>query len=562
MGLTDDARVGRLLALGRELVAELDTERVLQRVLEEARALTGARYAALGVLNEDRRALERFITSGMEESVARGIGDPPHGRGILGLLIEAPHPLRLDDVQVHPQSYGFPPGHPPMATFLGVPVPIRGEAWGNLYLTEKAGGETFNDADEEAVSILAAWAGTAIDNARLYQSSEQRRQALERAVRSLEASRDITSAIASTAELEGVLELIVKRGRALVEARSVLIMLREGDELVIAAGAGHALAARGHRLPILGSTAGQVLTGAATGRYDAASAELLVAPETFGVAGARTALFAPMTSRGLAVGVLTAFDRGPDRGPFTSEDEQLLRNFANSAANAVLIKRSVEADRLRSAIDAADEERRRFARELHDQTLQALGALRIAMAAALRRGTREDLERALRRAVHDTDSEIANLRGIIADLRPSLLDDLGLRPALVALVEARRERGLDIRPELELPDSGEDREGYPRDLETAVYRVVQEALTNVKKHAGASRVTVRVAAEDGELVVVVEDDGVGFDTEERTPGFGLAGMRERVYLTGGSIDITSGSGGTLVRARFPVNGGAGLPAAG
>ena len=169
---------------------------------------------------------------------------------MLGVLIHDPRPLRLADVGEHPQSYGFPAAHPEMHSFLGVPIVIRGQAWGNLYLTEKEGGGDFTDEDEEAVIVLVQWAATAIDNARLYEDTERRRDQLERAVRSLEAARDITDAITSASDLDRILELIVKRGRALVDARTVLIMLREGDELVVAASAGHARGARGNRMPV------------------------------------------------------------------------------------------------------------------------------------------------------------------------------------------------------------------------------------------------------------------------------------------------------------------------
>ena len=168
MTVSGEERVRRLLTIGQELVAELDPEEVLQRILEEAKALTRARYAAVGILNEARTKLERFVTSGVEPDAHRAIGDLPRGRGVLGVLIQDPRPLRLHRVSEHPQSYGFPPSHPRMESFLGVPITIRGQAWGNLYLADKAGGQAFTADDEEAVGILAGWAGTAVDNARLY----------------------------------------------------------------------------------------------------------------------------------------------------------------------------------------------------------------------------------------------------------------------------------------------------------------------------------------------------------------------------------------------------------
>jgi GAF domain-containing protein len=238
-----------LLAAGRSLVADLDLESVLDRVLEVAREVTDARYAALGVLDEERRELERFLTVGIDEATHRAIGDLPRGRGVLGVLIEDPRPLRLESVGDDPRSYGFPPGHPPMERFLGVPVVIRGQAWGNLYLTDRTDGEPFSEADEEAATVLAEWAAIAIENARLYEGVARRREELERAVRRLEASTTIARAVGGETDLSRVLELIVKRGRALVDAQGVLILLREGPGLVVAATAGEVPAGlRGSRL--------------------------------------------------------------------------------------------------------------------------------------------------------------------------------------------------------------------------------------------------------------------------------------------------------------------------
>ena len=545
----------RLLRIGRELVAEHDTEAVLQRILHEAREITGARYAALGVLDETRTELERFLTLGIDEAAHRAIGDLPRGRGVLGALIEDPKPLRLAEVGEHPHSYGFPEDHPPMHTFLGVPIVIRGQAWGNLYLAEKEGGGEFSDEDEEAALALAQWAGTAIENARLYENGERRRQELEQAVRSLRAARDIADAISGTSDLERVLELIVKRGRALVEAQSVVIMLREGTELVIAASAGHAAGARGHRLPISDSTSGQVLERGRAERFTDLGTRLQIAPRELGVPEARCGLFVPMLHHGTGIGVLAAFDRGPDQQEFTHDDEQLLRTFAASAANAVAINQSIEAERLRSTIAAADAERSRWARELHDQTLQALGGLRVLLASTVGRGDAASKDDAMRQAIEDIELEIGNLRGIITDLRPSLLDDLGLLPAIEALLDRRRDAGLEIASELVLPDHDGDNAELAPELETTIYRLVQESLTNVVKHAKASNVRVFVGLVDGQAIVEVDDDGVGFEVDARTSGFGLAGMRERVYLAGGELRVEPGEAGTSVRARLPVSVG-------
>jgi signal transduction histidine kinase len=533
-------------------MSELDLAAVLDQVLETAREVTGARYAALGILNEQRSELEQFLTSGVDEETHRAIGDLPRGRGVLGALIEHPQPLRLEDVGQHPSSYGFPAAHPPMHSFLGAPILIRGQAWGNLYLTEKQDGH-FSQRDEDAVVILAEWAAIAIDNARMYETSERRRGEAEKAIRGLEATRDVAVAIGGEIALEHVLELIAKRGRALVDARSLVIMLREGEELVVHASAGHATETRGTRLPIAGSTSGQVMLRREAERITDVRARLRIAPSELGVADARTALLVPMIHRGEAEGVLAAFDRGSGRNVFGDDDEQLLQTFAASAATAVALAQSVQTDRLRSSLAAADAERRRWARELHDETLQSLGGLRVLLSSALRGDDLQRAQGAMRQAVEQIEHEIANLRAIITELRPAALDELGLRTALEALLDRHREQGgFELDGELTLPGPSAAEERLDQDLETAVYRVVQEALTNVTKHARAEHVRVAVSAADGELQIEVHDDGVGFDPDSADEGFGLAGMKERAALAGGTLSVDSGTGGTLLMACLPM----------
>jgi signal transduction histidine kinase len=551
----DQVRIRRLLELGRGLVAKLDGEEVLGDILEGARELTGARYAALGVLNHQRTELERFITVGIDPNIQRRIGNLPRGRGVLGVLIDEPLPLRLGDVGLHPESYGFPYGHPPMHSFLGVPILIRGEPWGNLYLTEKPDGE-FTEADEQAVVVLAEWAATAINNARLYQTSERRRIGLERAVRGLEATRDIAIAIGAATRLERVLELIVKRGRALVEANTVVVMLREGPALVIVASAGHVTDAHGVRLPIDKSTSGRVLELGLAERISDVTNHLRISAAELGVPDAHTALLVPMTHRDETIGVLAAFDRGPEHDSFSEEDEQLLRTFAATAANAVAMAQSVEADRLRSALEAADAERRRWARELHDETLQGLGALRVVLATALQREGPGVNEAAMREAIGESESQIKNLRAMITDLRPLALDDLGLHAALRALIERHRRDRLTVSGELNLPDPREGDARLGAELETTVYRLAQEALTNVAKHARSSEARIVVTATDDDVIVEVQDNGAGFAVDSKTTGFGLAGMRERVYLARGTLQIESDVHGTLLRVWLPRPAGA------
>jgi signal transduction histidine kinase len=554
-------RVRRLLDVGRALTTELDTGVVLDRLLEGARAITGARYAAVGVLNDEQTELKEFLTSGIDEAVRRSMGDLPRGRGVLGELIEHPQALRLSDIGQHPSSYGFPAGHPPMRSFLGVPVLIAGRVWGNLYLTEKAH-EDFTEADQEAAVILAEWAGIAIENARRFEASERARRELEKALLGLEAIRDVAVAIGEEITLEHVLEIIVKRGRALVSAQSLVIMLRDGPELVVHTSAGHVKDLRGARLPISESTSGQVLERHRPERISDVTSRLRIDPREFGVTDPQTGLMVPMVYRGRAVGILAAFDRGPERDSFTEDDEEVLRTFAASAATAVALAQSVQADRLHSSLVAGEVERSRWARELHDETLQGLGGLRLLLSSALRRGDPEHGRQAMEEAVVHIEREIANLRAIISELRPAALDELGLRTAIEALLDRHRDQnGLQIDAALTLPGPAAASERLDSQIESTVYRLVQEAMTNIVKHSKADRVRVAIGEAKGELLVEVKDDGVGFDTDDSNRGFGLLGMEERVGLAGGTLSVSSGEHGTLVCAWVPARRGTDGPLA-
>ncbi|MCW2957593.1 MAG: sensor histidine kinase [Solirubrobacterales bacterium] len=546
----DVQRLQRLLAVGRSLTAELDLDLVLVRVLETARELTGASYAALGVLDDRRRGLSQFHTSGDTPEMHSAIGHLPHGRGVLGVLIDEPQPLRLHDVSGHPRSYGFPPGHPPMGNFLGAPIVIRGEAWGNLYLTEKAGADDFSDEDVEAIVVLAEWAAIAIDNARLFRSSDERRKELEHAVQATEAARDIALAVGGETELPPILELIVKRARALVAADALLIWLVDGDELHLASWAGNVSPPAGAVIPVAGSTAGQTLEAGQPLRLDDPQGSLSINPGTFGIEAAHSALLVPLMFRGRGLGVLAAFDHIGAGVAFSAEDERALRSFAASAATAVATARTVERQRLRDTLAAAEAERRRWARDLHDGTLQGLGALKLQLS-RIRRAAPEDKEALIDATITQLQYEIAALRGVISDLRPAALDELGLQAALRTLAEQVSDTyGLQCTLEMDLGDRRLEPE-----LETLAYRIVQEALANVAKHAQAEHVSIALTPGAGCLMLQVRDDGLGIaDTAmERSTGFGLTGMRERAELAGGSLDVRPlEPRGTQVRVVIPL----------
>jgi len=555
----DNHRLNRLIEVGRSLVSRLDLEGVLDLVLEAARDLTGARYAALGILDERKSELERFLTLGVDDATHAAIGDLPRGHGVLGKLIERAEPLRLADVSAHSDSHGFPAGHPPMKSFLGVPILIRGEAWGNLYLTEKEGGEDFNESDEAAAVVLGEWAAVAIENARLYEGLARRRDEVERqrdaatrSVRALAVMTDIARSVGGETNIDRILELIVNRGRALVDARALLILLADGDELVVATTAGELDSElHGARIPIEGTLPGRVL---ATGRAERLAGVSSVGGELneLGVS-ADASMLVPLTFRGASSGVLAALDRVVDGPGFGPEDERLLRSFAASAATAVATAQSVEAERLRHSLEAAENERKRWARELHDETLQALGGLRMLHSAALRAdASGTELRSVLDEATKLIDVEIDNLSALIAELRPAALDEIGLAPALRTLAERKsREGDLEIDVLVRLRDGDDAR--LPSETENTLYRLVQEALNNVAKHAGASRAEALVEWSDDIVEVTIRDDGCGFDPATANGGFGLTGMRERVMLAGGELEIDAGPGrGTIVSATIPL----------
>jgi signal transduction histidine kinase len=548
--MDDPSRLRRLIDVGCGVLAPLDLDAVLHSVVEAARETTGARYAALGVLNESGQELSQFLASGIEPEVEAQIGDPPRGRGVLGELIRHPVSLRLGDVSSHPRSFGFPPHHPPMHSFLGVPIMVRGEAFGNLYMTEKAGGGPFGDLDQETAEILATWAGIAIEHARLYRGLSEREGALQRALRQVEASADIAEALDSETDLERILSLIVERARALVEAGTVAVFLRRGTELALAAATGEeAERLRGWTVPVahseLGETAQTLVARSLSGPPE---------PQELGLRerlGAEVALLVPLQVHAGSLGVLVACDRSGGE-EFSPEDGRLLRAFASSASMAVAMAQSVEQQRLRERIDAAERERHHWAHELHDETLQQLAAIRIKLATALRSRTAADtLAQATREAADDLEREIAALSRLIGELRPIPLETLGLDQALESLAQESAERGsfeAETSIAIATPLSAEQ--------ERAIYRLVQESLNNVIKHSGAARARIETKPEDAWLTIAVRDDGCGFDVEATPAGVGLNGMRERIELLGGELEIGSSEGeGTVVSARIPTERG-------
>jgi two-component system, NarL family, sensor histidine kinase DevS len=536
-------RLRILIHAGIALNSELSLDSLLQRLVETATELTGARYAALGVVDRAGQSLERFFTTGIDEETHSAIGDLPRGRGILGVLIREAKPLRLHDIAEDPRSVGFPRNHPPMRSFLGVPVVLRGVAYGNLYLTEKADGADFTAADEELTQLLAAQAAVAIENARLYESST-------RWLRQLESLNEIGNALASEVELEPLLSLVAKRMQELVEARIVLIALPDGDGgLAVAAAAGGDDLV-GMRLETGSTKIGRVLERGSIERVDAVVDDPEVDQRVARALGITSAMYLPLTVRGKPLGVVAVQDRLRADARFAEDDVRLAESLVARAAIAVDLSERVSREALRRVVDAQELERARLARELHDETGQALTSILLGLKhldEVIETDDGREATAALRELVVTT---LQDVRRLAVELRPSALDDFGLVPAIERLagtVAEQSELVVDLEARL-----GDQR--LPAEAETALYRIVQEALTNVVKHASATRVSITLVRKEGFAVVVVEDDGRGFELEATRAGsLGFVGMRERVELVGGRLRVESTPGaGTTIVAEVPV----------
>jgi signal transduction histidine kinase len=542
-----DRRLRELLNAGIALNSELSLDALLQKVVDAAASLTGAKYAALGVIDESGGALERFITAGIDPETRTAIGALPIGRGILGVLISDARPLRLAKLSDDPRSVGLPPNHPSMDSFLGVPVMMRGVAYGNLYLTEKSGGEMFGSDDEEIVTLLAAQAAVAIENARLYESATLWS-------RQLESLHEVVRTLVEEIDLDHLLDLVCARLRELIGARLTVIALQDpalDGDLTISAASGEERGAPlvGYRLSRTHSKSGRVLERRQSARIDSMLEDPEVDQEEARRLGARTGLYVPLIARGEAIGIIAVHDKAGADARFSDSDLRVAEIFAARAAVAVSLSERVARDTVRRVIAAQESERRRLALELHDETGQALTSILLGLKAI--RASNDDIAAA--RAEADVRALVVqalqDVRALAVELRPAALDDFGLVPALERLAETFSERsGIKTMVEANLDQR------LPPEIETTLYRVVQEALTNIVKHAGAEHVSIVISDRGRSVGVTIDDDGRGFDfAEVRTGALGLVGMRERLALVSGSVSIESTpEAGTTIAAQVPL----------
>jgi len=536
--LTTRDRVHALLEAVVAVGSQLDLEVVLRQIVEAATGLVNARYGALGVVG-DGGGLAEFIPVGLTEAEIAGIHHWPEGRGLLGELITNPRPLRLADIAGHPNSFGFPDGHPPMQSFLGVPVRIRDEVYGNLYLTEKENGDQFDDEDEAVVVALAAAAGVAIENARLYEEGRRRQ-------RWLQASAEVTRRLLSGTPPNEVVELVTQQVLEMSGADLATLALPEGErrELVIRHAAGEdAAETLGLLLPQTSLSAEVLANGEPVTVEDFSQDErvALVARERMQLG---PAVIFPLGARGNVSGVLTV-GRRPGAMPLTHAATEMVGSFAAQAGVALeLAHARRDAEQVTVLQD-----RERIARDLHDLVIQRLYATGMSLQGALPLIARPEVADRVTRAVDALDDTIGEIRSAIFALQSR--HDLK-QPALT-------ERILDVLQEMTGPlgfapslslSTALDNQMPPEVGDQALY-VLREALSNAARHADASRVDVRVQA-GSDLVVVVSDDGVGLGNSTRRSG--LANLAERAGQLGGTLQVgPAGDRGTELRWQVPLS---------
>jgi signal transduction histidine kinase len=546
-GLEASQRRLRLLLDGVVLLSgDLSLESLLRRITETAAQLVGARYVALGVVGTGRgRRLEQFVTYGLTNRQRAAIGDLPTGRGLLGQIIDRPEPLRLHEIQSHPASYEFPPNHPPMHSFLGVPVRIGDKVFGNLYLTEKEDGSDFSDQDEAVVVALAAAAGVAIENARLHEEGLRRE-------RWLEATAEIIGLLVGGADRRSALQRVADRSRELSGASVASVVLRAtADEYELEAVSGvPAGVRRNSRGPIKGSLAGLVIeTGQGIVVEDVHDDPRVDASflDQEGWPPLGPAVIVPMSSADGVMGALSLIWGPGETSAVDVMDVRLPQGFAEQAALALQVSMArSNQERL-----AVFEDRDRIARDLHDLVIQRLFAIGLSLEGGLRSMQDRAAVERVTAAVDDLDTTIKEIRSSIFALSlPTGAADI--RERCLELVEGSA-KSLKFRPTLEF--RGPVQTVMDEELAQHVEAVLREALSNVVRHADATSVRVTLSAVDaGALELVVNDDGRGFDVVEVSSG--LANLDRRAEALGGHCTVESTPGrGTTLRWCAPVQPG-------
>ena len=508
----------------------LDLDTTLRTIVRTATSLVDARYGALGVRGSDGDGLVEFVTEGIDDEVGERIGAPPSGRGVLGLLMDDPKPIRLDDIRRHPASVGFPPDHPPMRTFLGVPVRIRDEVYGNLYLTEKAGGQPFGEDDEVLVEALAAAAGIAIANARLYEQARARQSWIE-------ATRDIATELLAGAEPARVFRLIADEALRLTGADAVVVAVppdedADVDELVVVETAG--AAAPSGSISLADNEIGAAFAERTPRRVTA-----LTGTESL-MAGAGPALVLPLRTTDTTAGVVVALRRHGSR-EFTPDQLGMAAAFTDQATVAWQLAGSQR--RMRELDVISDRER--IARDLHDHVIQRLFAAGLSLQGAIPRARSVEVQQRLADTVDELQRVIQEIRTTIFDLHGSSPGTTRLRQRLDEAIEAFAGQGLRTTAHFVGPLSVVDAA-----LADHAEAVVREAVSNAVRHSGAHTLTVNVRVED-ELSLEVIDDGCGIPADVTASG--LNNLRARAEKVGGTLTLNAApGGGTALRWVAPL----------
>ena len=532
-------RVHALLEAVVAVGSNLELEVVLRQIVEAAVTLVDARYGALGVIGEGG-TLAEFVPVGLDEEQIEKIHHWPEGRGLLGELITNPEPLRLSDMSAHPRSFGFPEGHPPMKTFLGAPVRIRDEVFGNLYLTEKRGGGEFDEEDEAVLTALGAAAGVAVGNARLYEEARRQQQWLR-------ASTEVTQRLLSDADPDDVLALVTDRALEMSGADLVVLALPAGNPtgLVIEHAVGEGAAdALGLVLPVDGSVSGLVLSSGKPLSLDDFSGDERVAAVAREHMHLGPAVVVPLGAPGNVRGILTA-GRRPGSMPLAPPAVEMLFSFAAQAG----IGLELAAHRRDLQRFAVFEDRDRIARDLHDLVIQRLYATGMSLESLAVRMGESDNARRVSSAVDALDETIKEIRSAIFSLhsRPAS-EEAGLRTQILEVVDEAADP-LGFAPALRM--SGR-LDTVPADAGEHLLGALREALSNAARHARASKVEVTVEA-GPELVLLVRDNGIGLPENGRRSG--LANLTERATLLGGTMRAgPAEGGGTELEWRVPLPG--------
>jgi signal transduction histidine kinase len=534
-GLTERDR--RLLEAFGSLALGLELTDLLKRIVAAACTLADAQYGALGVIGPDRLLVE-FVHEGIDEESAARIGHLPEGHGLLGLLIAEPEPVRLADLSTHPSSFGFPPNHPPMRAFLGAPVRVGDNVFGNIYLTNKRSADEFTDEDEELIVALAATAGAAIANSRLLHETQRREQALS-------ALQGVSTALLAGTGQRDVLALIANHARDILDADAATVVLRTDEgTLELAVGVGNNIAdAVGMSIPEESISGRVIASGAPRNLIDPTGAESAHQP-LIAALGSGPVVFVPMWLHGETFGTL-AVGRKKGRAAFTDVDTQLVQSFATQASVALEYSRAQE--QLRDV--AVYEDQERIARDLHDSVIQQLFAVGMSLSSGLRLIDNPALAERHQRAIDDIDDTIRRIRSTIFSLGQTARAPGSLRAAVLSVLNELApayglQQNLQITGAIDVAASPEIAEQLTSTL--------REAVSNVGRHARATRIDVELRAEGDELILRVRDNGIGMEQHPDRRS-GLANMESRAQALGGSMVLSTGAGlGTLIEWRVPA----------